>query len=82
MSSQPSRNSIPVITKYELTMILAERTAKLADGAPTTIANPGTNNPKEIALLEYKAGKLPSKLLRQWPNGNKETWGLNELQHY
>lgn len=75
-----SRNSIPVINKYELTTLLATRTAEIADGAPITIPNPGTTDPKEIALLEFKAGKTPAKLTRNWPDGTKEVWNLNELQ--
>jgi len=76
----PARNTIPVITKYELAALLAERTAEIANGEPSTIPNPGTTDPKEIALLEFKAKKIPSKIIRKWTNGKTEVWNLNELQ--
>ena len=75
-----TRNTIPVITKYELAALLAERTIEIADGQPITIQNPGTTNPAEIAKLEFKAGRLPKKILRTWPNGTTETWSLSELK--
>jgi len=77
-----SRNTIPVITKYEMTYIIAERAAELANGEPSTIAKPGTNNPKEIAILEFNAKKIPNRIIRNWTNGDQEVWNLNELQIY
>ena len=85
MSSIPSipsvpRNTIPIISKYELTTVLAVRAAEIANGEPTTIPNPGTSDPIAISIMEYNAGKLPNKIKRIWPNGNVEVWSLNEFQ--
>ena len=74
------RRSIPVITRYELTAILSARAAEIADGQARTIKDPGTTNPMEIALLEFKAGKTPKKVERRWPDGTVEVWSLAELQ--
>lgn len=77
--STTERNTIPIISKYELISVLATRAAEIANGEPITVPNPGTTDPKAIALLEYNAGKLPAKIKRVWPNGTVEIWGLNEF---
>lgn len=74
------RNTIPVITKYELAALLAIRAAEIADNQPITIRNPDTTNPAEIAQLEFDAKKSPKKIKRMWPDGTVEVWSLNELQ--
>jgi len=75
-----SKNTIPMLSRYEYAGLLAERAAEIADGKPITIQNPGTSNPKEIAELEFAAGKIPLKIKRKWPDGHFETWTTNELQ--
>ena len=75
-----TRNTIPVITKYELAGLLAARAAEIADDQPITIKNPCTTNPAEIARLEFEAGKSPKKIKRVWPDGTVEIWSLSELQ--
>jgi len=74
------RNTIPMITKYELAAILATRAAEIADDHPITIQNPGTTDPAKIAQMEFDAGKLPKKIKRVWPDGKVEVWSLSELQ--
>lgn len=74
------RNTIPVVTKYELAALLAARAEEIADEKPITIQNPGTTNPAEIARLEFEAGKSPKKIRRVWPDGTVEVWSLSELQ--
>jgi DNA-directed RNA polymerase subunit K/omega len=78
--SATTRNTIPVITKYELAALLSTRAAEIADEQPITIQNPGTTNPVEIARLEFDAGKSPKKIRRVWPDGTVEIWALSELQ--
>jgi DNA-directed RNA polymerase subunit K/omega len=75
-----SRNTIPVITKYELAAILTERAAEIADDQPITIKNPATTNPAEIARLEFESGKSPKKIKRVWPDGTVEIWSVTELR--
>lgn len=70
---------MPILTKYELANILATRAAEIADGHAITIRDPGTDNPREIAELEFKAGRSPKKVIRRWPDGHEEVWSLSEL---
>jgi len=72
--------SLPIITKYELAALLAERVTEIADDQPITIKNPGTTNPIEIAWLEYNAGRSPKKVKRVWPDGTVEIWSLKDLR--
>ncbi len=75
------RNTIPVITKYELAALLSARATEIADEQPITIKNPGTTNPAEIAQLEFEAGKSPKRIIRTWPDGTTEIWSLSELKN-
>ena len=75
-----SRNTIPIITRYELAALLSARATEIADNYPITIKNPNTTNPAEIAQLEFEAGKSPKKIKRVWPDGTVEIWSLSELQ--
>ena len=75
-----ARNTLPMISKYELAALLSERAHEISNDQPITIQNPGTTNPAEIACLEYKAGKSPKKLKRTWPDGTEELWSLSDLQ--
>jgi DNA-directed RNA polymerase subunit K/omega len=79
MTTKP-KNTIPIISKYELISVLAKRTCEIANGEPITIPNPGTTDPKKIALLEFRAGKTPSKIKRVLTDGSVEIWKLSELQ--
>lgn len=74
-----SRKTTPIITKYELASLLANRAAEIADGQPITIQNPPTTDPVQIAQLEFEAGKSPKKVKRVWPDGTEEIWALSEL---
>lgn len=74
-----NRETIPVLTKYELAALLAERAVEISDNQPITIQNPNTTNPIEIAKLEFAAGRSPKKVCRTWPDGRVEVWSLSEL---
>ena len=73
------RNTIPFLSKYELTTVLAERAAEIANGEPRTVKTDSTN-PIEIAMLEFKKGTIPKKIKRVWPDGREEVWAISELQ--
>ena len=74
------RKSIPIIYKYELVAIIADRAAEIAQSGVTTVQNPSTNDPYQLALLEFKANTLPRKIIRRMPDGSKGTWELKELR--
>ena len=76
-----TRNTLPVLTRYELAAILSARAEEIADGQPITIKNPGTTDPVQIAQLEFAEGKTPKKITRVWPNGTVESWNLSELRN-
>lgn len=73
------RTTIPVITKYEFARLLAERAEEIANNKPVTIKDPGTDDPLEIAKLEYLAKRSPKKLKRIFPDGRVEIWAISEL---
>ena len=78
--SMTDRKSLPIITKYELAALISTRAAEIADGQPITIKHPDTQDPREIAYMEYAAKRSPKKIIRQYPDGTKEVWLLSELQ--
>jgi DNA-directed RNA polymerase subunit K/omega len=71
--------SKPVLTKYEKTKIIAERTQQLSNGAVSFLKNPESyGNIFDIAIEELKQKKLPFILKR--PVANKyEYWKLSDL---
>ena len=73
------RTTIPVITKYEFARLLAERAEEIANNKPITIKDPGTDDPLEIARLEYRAKRSPKKIKRVFPDGRVEVWAISEL---
>ena len=74
-----SNISKPVLTKYEKTKILAERTQQLSNGSVSFLSNPENySSIYEIALEELKQQKLPFIIKR--PVSNKfEYWKLSDL---
>jgi DNA-directed RNA polymerase I, II, and III subunit RPABC2 len=70
----------PFITKYERAKILGVRAEMIASGArPTITVPPGITIAYDIALLEYKAKKIPLLIRRHLPNGSIEDWRLEDL---
>jgi DNA-directed RNA polymerase subunit K/omega len=75
----------PVITKYELTKVLAARIQQLADGAPSTLpadhpVGPATGELMDVAVAELEGGKLPMMIPRELPDGSREVWRLDQLR--
>ncbi len=74
-----------MISKYELTKVLAARVQQLADGATSTLpddhaVNPMTGNLLEIAVAELEEGRLPMMIPRDLPDGSREVWRLDQLR--
>jgi DNA-directed RNA polymerase subunit K/omega len=71
--------SKPILTKYEKTKILSERTQQLSNGSVSFLKNPESYSTIfEIALEELKQKKLPFIIKR--PVSNKtEYWKLSDL---
>ncbi|AUF82269.1 DNA-directed RNA polymerase subunit Rpb6 [Tetraselmis virus 1] len=75
----------PVITKYELTKVLAARVQQLCDGAVTTLPKQHplssiNSNPMDVAIAELDEKVLPMKITRELPDGTKEVWRLSQLR--
>ena len=75
----------PVITKYELTKVLAARVQQLADGAPSTLppgreVGTGPTDLLGIAVRELEEGLLPMLVPRDLPDGTREVWRLDRLR--
>lgn len=68
-----------LLTRYEMTRILGERTKQLIMGAKPLIKNNSGLSYKDIALEELKLNMIPFKIRR--PINNKyEIWDLKELR--
>lgn len=73
--------TIPFLTKFERTRVIAERAEQLNRGATPYIDMTETPllDSYLIAKLELEAKKLPFLIRRILPNGQSEYWRLSEL---
>ena len=71
----------PVLTKFEYTRLIGERTAQLQQGAEPMIdlKNHNITHCREIAELELEKKRIPLIIRRFLPDGSHEDWRLNEL---
>lgn len=60
--------TIPILTKYERTMLLSVRSQQIAEGAPILVDKGKLNNPVDIARKELNEGKLPLLIYRELPS--------------
>lgn len=74
------RCSSNILTKYEVTRLLGERTTQLAYGAKPMINGVGGLSSRVIAQLELESKMIPIKIVRPLPNGLKEIWSISELK--
>jgi DNA-directed RNA polymerases I, II, and III subunit RPABC2 len=73
----------PVITRFELTKIIAARVQQLSDGAPTTLPEDHVlygGAPYDIAIAELEERRLPMMVPRHLPDGTTEVWRLEQLR--
>ena len=75
------RRTKPILSKYEKTRLLGDRTQQLTLGAKPMIKNVNNMDPKNIAEEEIKQNVIPLKIQRPLPNGKKEIWYIHELKH-
>ena len=73
--------TIPFITKYERAKILGTRAKQINRDAPVFVSVPeNIIDGYTIALLEYKAKKIPFIVRRPIPNGGCEYWKFEDLE--
>ena len=71
----------PLLSKYEKTRILSERSQQLANGAPPYLSNPHSyNSIYEVAIEELNQKKIPFIVQRRVSSENIELWKLEDLK--
>jgi DNA-directed RNA polymerase subunit K/omega len=73
-----------IMNIYEKTAIIGTRTEQIISGAPTTLTAQELEalpdrKPLTIVKKELELRKLPFKICRTLPNGEKEYWKLENL---
>lgn len=77
-ATKVSRNTVPIMTKFEFAKIIGVRAEQICRGAEISIAT-SKLNAIEIALEELSNYKINLMIRRKLPNGNTELWAVNEL---
>jgi DNA-directed RNA polymerase subunit K/omega len=73
--------TIPIMTKYERTRILGQRTKQLNEGAKPMIKVDSTViDGYLIALKELEQKRIPFIIRRPLPNGGSEYWRVQDLE--
>lgn len=73
--------TIPIMTKYEKTRVLGQRTKQLNEGAPAFIKIDSTViDGYLIAVKELEQKKTPFIIRRPLPNGGSEYWRIQDLE--
>ena len=73
--------SNPVLTKYEKTRILSERSSQIISGCPIFISNPENyENACQIAYKELEQNLIPFIIKRQYGD-NYEYWKVKDLNN-
>lgn len=76
----PQNNqTVNVMTKFEKTKIIGIRLEQIVRGAPPLVQVAPGMTPREIVLAELKEGVIPFMVVRTLPNGNKETYKMDDL---
>ena len=74
--------TIPILSKYERTRILGQRSTQLQNGANPFIDVPsGIINSMTIAEMELKEKKIPFIIRRPLPNRGCEYWKVEDLEN-
>jgi len=74
--------TIPILTKYEKTRILGQRTKQIESGGATLVqVPPNVIDSYLIAKLELEQNKIPFIIRRPLPNGGMEYWYVSDLEN-
>jgi DNA-directed RNA polymerase subunit K/omega len=77
----PLHKTIPLMTKYEKTKVLGQRTKQIENGAvPFIPVPPNIIDSYIIAEMELKERKIPFIIRRPLPHGGSEYWKLKDLE--
>lgn len=77
-----NHKTIPILTKYERTRVLGERTKQIQQGSPLFIENPDNIiDSYVLAEMELQQKKIPFIIQRPLPYGSSiEYWLLEDLE--
>lgn len=73
------KSTIPYLTKYERTQLIATRAQQLSMGAVPLVDITGLKKTTDIAEKELLERKLPLIIHRILPNNKYENWRLDDL---
>ena len=74
--------TLPVMTKYEITKVLAMRSQQIMNNSPVLvdISDIEQLTPYNIALKELKERKIPFKIKRPLMDNTYEIWSIKEFK--
>jgi DNA-directed RNA polymerase I, II, and III subunit RPABC2 len=78
--SDGHHQTLPLLTKYELTRVLGVRAKQINDGAPIFVDAKELTDGYLIAMQELYERKIPFILRRPLPTGQHEYWRLSDLE--
>ena len=77
----PAHQTMPFLTKYEMTTVIGTRAEQIEQGAtPFIELADSVINATTIAQMEFNAGVLPFIISRPLPDGTMEYWNLSDLE--
>ena len=74
------RCTFPILYEYEQATLIGVRREQIANGCHPLVKPAPYDTPFDIAVKELLEKKIPLKVVRELPNGNKEIWDINELE--
>ena len=79
--------TLPRLTSYEKSELIAQRIIDLDNGAKSTIEDiikqENLYRTRDIAIREYEEMKLPDvDIIGKFPNGDYEIWKLKEFKYF
>lgn len=75
-----NRCTFPRLNEYEQAMLIGVRREQIANGSHPLVRPLPTDTPFDLAVRELLEKKIPLKIIRELPNGQKETWDITELE--
>ncbi len=74
-----SQKSSKFMTIFEKSSILGIRSQQISMNAPVMVDTNGETNPRRIALMELRSGKLSMIIRRRLPDNTYEDCPVNDL---
>ena len=76
-----SRITRPVMTNYERANVIGMRLEQVQRGATPYVDVSDMDNPtvRDVVMRELREGRIPFKIIRKRPDGQKEHWPIADL---